>query len=105
MDTNKEQPKSVTLERVLSVIEDTTVLYPENTNMCIVVLHLKNGAKATGVSYGTIDPKDNDKERGMIIAKEEAIKKVFELENYLLRQETFIYNILLNNTAGTYSFG
>lgn len=77
----------VTPEEVLSVIKKVEYITPPGTTLTICVLTLQNGAKVTSTNYGTIDPADQDWEKGKQVSYRQALEKVWELENYLLRQE------------------
>lgn len=85
--------QKVTPEHIQSVIVDKTIDRIPNTTVTIVTLHLKNGAKSVGINYGTINPEEQDWTKGVELATKEAEAKVYELENYLLRQKLWEANI------------
>lgn len=77
----------VTPEEVLSVIKKVEYITPPGTTLTICVLTLQNGAKVTSTNYGTIYQADQDWEKGKQVSYKQALEKVWELENYLLRQK------------------
>lgn len=57
------------------------------TTVTVCLLTLKNGAKAIGHNYGSIDTSQQDWKMGKTEARKMAINTVWELEGYRLRQE------------------
>lgn len=51
---------------------------------CVLVLH--NGTRIVGINYGAIDPAQHDAERGRRDAREDAIRQVWPLLGYALRE-------------------
>lgn len=87
-----ELPTCVLMSHVQNIIKETIITHPTNTTT-IAVLVLQNGATAIGINYGTIDIKDNNREVAINMAIKDAMEKVFELENYLLRQKHYELNL------------
>ncbi len=50
------------------------------------VLILRNGTKVVGINYGAIDPAQHDAERGRMDARADAIRQVWPLLGYALRE-------------------
>lgn len=75
----------VSFDDVMSVIVGEEYIRRE-PSLTICILTLKNGTRHVGVNYGAIFPEDHSWEYGEKDAKTQALNKVFESENYLLRQ-------------------
>lgn len=54
--------------------------------MTIAVVYLENGYFVTGQS-APADPDNFDKELGQTFAREDAVRKIWPMEGYLLRQK------------------
>lgn len=80
------QQLRVTPEHIKSVIIDRHIERIPGTTVTVVTLRLRNGACAVGINYGAIDPTQHDWKRGLDEATKKAEEKVYELENYVLRE-------------------
>lgn len=79
----------VTLEDIERVIVDEVYSTPPGGTLTICTLTVENGAKIVGTNYGAIDPNEQNWDFGKKAARDNAIEKLWELENYLLRQRHF----------------
>lgn len=79
-------PISVTPEHIDSVIVSEFYTRVPDSTMTICALHLVNGAVITGES-ACVDPANFDAEKGRIYALEDAKRKIWQLEGYLLREK------------------
>lgn len=83
----QKSPNRVSLDAMLRRIVEEEYIHPRSIpHMTIVVLVLDNGFAITGVST----PADNvnyDEELGKRFAKEDAIRQMWKLEAYLLREK------------------
>jgi Phage protein (N4 Gp49/phage Sf6 gene 66) family len=76
----------VSLDSMLKKIEFEEYLYPDHVqHMTICVLLLKNGFAVVGKS-APADPENFDVEMGKKFAKEDAIRELWGLEGYALRE-------------------
>ena len=83
----ENQNTKVSPQTVEAVIVDEKYITPPGSPMLtICVLTLKNGARVSGTNFGAIDPRWHSAEKGKEEARRIAVDKVYELENYLLRQ-------------------
>lgn len=79
----------VTLKEMHEKITSIEYLYPASVStLTIAVVTLENGFTVTGES-ACADPKNFNKELGQKFARDAAIRKIWELEGYLLRQRLF----------------
>ena len=79
-------PNRVTLESMLEKIASEEYLHPESIpHMTICVLVLKNGFSLLGKS-APADPENLNPEAGRKFAKEDAIRQMWQLEGYALRE-------------------
>ena len=82
----QKTPHRVTLDSILAKIEHTDFLHPpRHPHMTIAVLTLRNGFIIIGKSTPA-DPENFDAELGKKFATEDAIRQIWVLEAYLLRQ-------------------
>ncbi len=79
-------PNRVTLDDMLSKIEREEYIRPiYMQHMTICVLSMRNGFAVVGHS-APADPKNYDQKLGKKFAKEDAIRKLWALEGYALRE-------------------
>ena len=81
--------KRVTLDGVHENIKDTQFIVVPGSQLTICVLTLQNGYTVTGES-ACADPAMFDREIGEKISKDNAIKKIWPLMGYALKQEIFL---------------
>lgn len=77
----------LTEEHIEDVIQDTQFYVFPGTTVTVCLLTLKNGAKAIGHNYGSIDVARQDWATGRFESRAMAIEKVWELEGYVLRNK------------------
>ena len=77
---------SVTLDAIKAKVSD--VRYAVDGVLTIAIVELQNGYVVTGQS-ACADPANFDQELGRKIAYDDAIKKVWPLEGYLLKERLF----------------
>lgn len=70
-----------------AVIVDTQFLRPSGT-LTICVLTLRNGCKVTGES-ACVSPENFNEAIGQKVARENAVRKIWELEGYLLLERLY----------------
>lgn len=87
--SDNELPTEVTLDHTNSVIADKFFIHMPLSTVTVCRLQLVNGASVAGIDYGSMDPNKQDWGRAQEDAYNDAVKKVFVLENYLLRQKHF----------------
>ena len=75
----------VTLDSMLAKIVDETFWVPEGTVLTICVLTMKNGFHLIGKSAPAA-PENFNPELGKKFAKEDAVRQLWQLEGYLLRE-------------------
>lgn len=76
----------VTLASIEDRIAGTEYLYPPSAPHCtIAVVTMKNGFITTGIS-APADPANYNEALGREFAREQAVKKIWEYEGYLLRE-------------------
>ena len=85
MLANRPAP-TVTLDSIHAKIRDTK--FVNEGVLTIALLTLENGYTVTGQS-ACADPANFDEELGKKIAVDDAVKKVWPLEGYLLRESLF----------------
>lgn len=79
----------VTLKQMHDKIASVEFLYPQSApTLTIAVVTLDNGFAVTGES-ACADPKNFNKELGQKFAADNAIKKIWNLEGYILRERLF----------------
>ena len=82
----QKTPNRVSLDSLLAKIEIEEYMYPRHIpHMTICVLLLENGFALVGKS-APADADNFDKELGKKFAKEDAIRQMWSLEAYLLRE-------------------
>ncbi|EOT7397070.1 Gp49 family protein [Acinetobacter baumannii] len=62
-------------------------LLPHNITVCILVL--ENGYKVTGLNHASVSPENFDAEMGRNLAYQDARRKIWELEGYLLKENLY----------------
>ncbi len=60
---------------------------PHNITVCILVL--ENGYKVTGLNHASVSPENFDAEMGRNLAYQDARRKIWELEGYLLKEKLY----------------
>ena len=79
----------VTLKQMHDKVASVEYLHPQSApTLTIAVVTLDNGFAVTGES-ACADPKNFNKELGQKFAAENAIKKIWALEGYVLRERLF----------------
>ena len=81
--------KRVTLDALKANIAKEDYIHYGGSELTICVLTLLNGYTVTGQS-GCADPAMYDREIGDRLAKEDAMKKIWPLMGYALRQEVYL---------------
>jgi hypothetical protein len=82
----QKTPNRVTLDSMLQRIVSEEYLHPKAMpHMTIGVFVLDNGFALTGISTPA-DPENYDEELGKRFAKEDAVRQMWRLEAYLLRE-------------------
>lgn len=81
--------KRITMEDIHANIKDTYYHVVEGSCLTICVLTLQNGFQVTGES-ACADPAMYDAEIGKRIAQDNAIKKIWPLMGYMLKQEVYL---------------
>lgn len=77
----------VTLDSIKEKIQTTEFIYPETApHMTIAVITMENGFFVTGQS-APADPENFNEELGKQLAYEDAMRKIWPLEGYLLREQ------------------
>ena len=80
---NRPSPNHVTIDSIKAKVSDTK--YINEGVLTIAVLTMENGFTVTGQS-ACADPANYDEDLGRKIAFDDAIKKMWPLEGYLLRE-------------------
>ncbi|EXA86116.1 MULTISPECIES: Gp49 family protein [Acinetobacter calcoaceticus/baumannii complex] len=62
-------------------------LLAHNITVCILVL--ENGYKVTGLNHASVSPENFDAEMGRNLAYQDARRKIWELEGYLLKEKLY----------------
>ncbi len=84
-----KSPDRVTLEHIESIVTDTEFLIPACTPLLtLCVLQLRNGFTVTGES-ACADPANFNAELGRKLAHVDAVRKVWPLEGYLLKERLY----------------
>lgn len=76
---------------------DSVTITPALQILTFCVLVLRNGTKIVGINYGAIDPTQNDPVRGRTDARADAIRQVWPLMGYALRDQLFQRNQPVSN--------
>lgn len=84
--------KRVTMEDIHANIKDTYYHVVEGSCLTICVLTLQNGFQVTGES-ACADPAMFNAEIGMRISRDNAIKKIWPLMGYMLKQKIYEENL------------
>lgn len=92
--TNPTRPR-LTPADIESVIVDAMYLRPTGT-LTICVLTLRNGCKVTGES-ACVSPENFNEAIGQKVARENAVRKIWELEGYLLLERLYHGNLATKN--------
>ena len=74
----------VTLDSMVAKVEDSVYWRPPGTTLTIAVLRMQNGFYVLGES-ACASPENFDAELGQKLAYEDAIRKLWRLEGYALR--------------------
>lgn len=75
----------VTLDSIVAKIEHTVYWQPHGTTLTIAVLRMRNGFICVGES-ASASAANFDAELGQKLAYEDAVRKLWRLEGYLLRE-------------------
>jgi len=82
----QKTPNRVTLDSMIAKIEREEYLHPECLpSMTICVILLRNGFTLVGKS-APADPENFDPDLGRKFAREDAIRQMWQLEGYALRE-------------------
>lgn len=82
----QKTPNRVALAGIEAKVESVEYIHPETSPLLtIAVVKLKNGFVVTGES-ASADPENHNEELGQKFAYEAAVRKVWPLEGYLLRE-------------------
>jgi hypothetical protein len=82
----QKTPNRVTLEHIKSKVVRTEIIHPETApHFTLALVHLENGFIVIGKS-APADPKNFDEAYGREQAFEDALRQVWGLEGYLLRE-------------------
>ena len=82
----QKTPNRVSLDYILSRIADIEFIHPTTTpHMTIAVVTMVNGFVVLGKS-APADPENFDAKTGQRFAKEDAIRQLWQLEGYALRE-------------------
>lgn len=82
----QKTPNRVTLDSIIEKIEAEEYLHPEVIpHLTICVIRLKNGFSLVGKS-APADPENFNPELGRQFAREDAIRQIWPLEGYALRE-------------------
>lgn len=94
-------PQSVTKEHIASLIREIEYIRPKTApTLTICVMNLENGFSVRGES-ACADPAMFNAELGRKLAYEDAFRKVWALEGYLLRQRMYEESDRLDRIART----
>ncbi len=86
----QKTPNRVSLDSIKAKIAGVEFLYPAcNTTMTIAVVQMANGFVVLGKS-APADPENFNQELGKTFAEEDAIRQLWQLEGYLLRDKLHI---------------
>ncbi len=82
----QKTPNRVSLDSINEKIAGVEYIKPDcNPSMTIAVVQMNNGFVVLGKS-APADPENYDEQLGMTFAKEDAIRQLWQLEGYLLRE-------------------
>jgi hypothetical protein len=82
----QKTPNRVTLDSMLAKVDDEEYLHPSTIpHMTICVLTMVNGFAVVGKS-APADPENFNLELGQKFAREDAIRQLWQLEGYALRE-------------------
>lgn len=82
----QKTPNRVTLDHLLSLIVSEEYIYPSSLpHMTICLLITKNGFAFLG-SAAPADPDNFDQDHGQELAKQDAVRQMWPMEGYLLRE-------------------
>ena len=82
----QKTPNRVTLEYILAQITDIEYIYPTLIpHMTIAIVIVKNGFAVVGKS-APADPENFNEKLGKEFAKEDAIRQLWQLEGFALRE-------------------
>lgn len=84
-----ELKDKVTLEDINAAINTVAYHVFPGTTVTTCLITLKNGTNILGKNYGRINPDQQDWEMGKKYAYEDAVRQIWELEGYLIRQHLF----------------
>jgi hypothetical protein len=84
----------ITREHVEQRVQMTEYFRIPNTTVTIASLHLASGYVVTGES-SVVNPSNYDEARGREIARDKAIKKLAELEQFLAAERRYDYEATL----------
>ena len=83
----QQTPNRVTLDSIRRKVANYEYIHPQSTpHMTIAILTMENGFVVIGKS-APADPANFNVELGSQFAEEDAIRQIWQLEGYLLRQE------------------
>jgi hypothetical protein len=86
----QKTPNRVTLDSMLAKIDDEEYLHPSTIpHMTICVMTMKNGFAVVGKS-APADAGNFDEALGQKFAREDAIRQLWQLEGYALREQLAI---------------
>jgi len=75
----------ITPEHIEELIIEAAYWQPEGTTLTVCALKLRNGTVVVGES-ACVSPKNFDLELGRKLAREDATRKIWPLEGYLLKE-------------------
>jgi hypothetical protein len=78
----------VTLENIIAKIVDETYTKLPSGKVMICELILENGFSVRGEA-AVVDPANFDETIGQRISKEDAVRKIWQLEGYLLQEQLY----------------
>ncbi len=83
----QKTPNRVTLDSIRDKIAHMEYVYPQTTkHMTVAIVTMANGFVVIGKS-APADPANFDEKLGRTFAEEDAIRQLWQLEGYLLREE------------------
>lgn len=83
LDSDTVPAPKVTLEQIEGVIAGEQYVQPVGTTLTICILMLRNGFTVTGES-ACVSPENFDADYGRKLAREDAVRKIWRLEGYVL---------------------
>lgn len=87
-DLVEQEGPSVTEELIASKVARHMFFRVEDTTLTICVLQLQNGMYIVGES-ACVSPENFDEKKGQAYAFDDAFRKVWQLEGYLLREKLY----------------